>query len=379
MSSASAAPVAGAAASASAASSEAPPTEAAPKGESSGVQRVAVDVAKGEELGYAVASHGEEFVVSAYKRKNEQGSLFVFKVEAGKPTLEVELEATGSKKLGNALAFDGTQILAGALYDDGRTPETGASYVFLRGEKGFGKAEKLSAVDAKRDDSFGIGLAIAGSTLIVGNSRESGGSLYTFERGKAAIGAKATLVFPKPNGPAEAIAGSGDWVFVGSELSGKLEEQGSVQVYRRGKTGFVLEPELSEKDAAESQHFGGSVAVLGSTLAVTSDKQVTVFTLTDGKWQESARFTPPIATGLGGAALAVSEDRIAIGFHLIEAGRVLVYRRQGSEWKLEKTVSAPDGKNEDWFGYSLALSPGRLVVGAPLAAERTGAVYVTNL
>ncbi|MBE7485094.1 MAG: FG-GAP repeat protein [Polyangiaceae bacterium] len=360
------------------------PSAATPAGDSAGVVRLPAEVGAGDELGYSVGSVGDRVVVTSFKRRGKTedshpGSVFVFKDSGGKLELEAELVAPGSHQLGNAVAFDGSVILAGALYDDGKSKETGAAYVFSRDDKGWSKGEKLSASDAKKDDSFGIGVALAGSTLVVGNSREAGGALYGFERGKAGFGLKQTLPFKHQNGPAEVISASGDLVVVGAPYSGKLNEQGLVIVYRRGKAGFEQVAELVETEAAETQHFGSTVTVAGTTLAATSDKQISLFSETDGAWKESARFTPPLTTGLADAALALGDGLLAVGFPLVEAGRVLLYKKRDGGWKLERTVTAPDGKNEDWFGYSLAISNERLVIGAPLVAERTGAAYVLRL
>lgn len=367
---------------AASASAPAPSAEPPPAGaDSAGVVRLEAEVGVGDELGYAVATADERVAVTAYKRKGKTdeahpGSVFVFKLGAGKPEREAELTVDGSHQIGNSVAFDGSVLLVGALYDAGKAAETGAAYAFSVESSGWSKAQKLSAADSKPDDSFGIGVALVGGTLVVANSREAGGSLYTFERDKAAFVAKKALPFRHQNGPAEAIAAGGDWVVAGAPYSGKLSEQGLVFVYRRDKGGLVQAAELVEADAAETNHFGSSVAVAKTTLVASSEKQISVFTESGGQWKAAQRITPPVTTGLADAALALTDDRLAIGFHLVDAGRVLLYEKRGGEWKLARTVTAPNGKNEDWFGYSLALSDKRLVIGAPLANERTGAAYV---
>lgn len=378
-------PAATSAAPAPAAPSSSAATEQSPgsASDSAGVTRVPAEVGVGDELGYSVATVGDRVLVSSYKRKKTEelhpGSVFVFRHQGGKLERETELTVEGSHQIGNTIAFDGSVLLVGAHYDAGKSPETGAAYVFWLDDKGWSKGEKLSAPDGKKDDSFGIGVAIAGPTLVVGNSREAGGALYTWEKGKTGLSAKQTLPFKHPNGPAEIVAALGDTIVVGAPLSGKLAEQGVVVVYARDKAGFKPQVELTETEGAESQHFGSSVALAPNALAVTSDKQISLFERVDGAWKESARLAPPVTTGLADAALSLTDDALAVGLHLVDAGRVLLYKKKDGSWKLERTVRAPDGKNEDWFGYSVALSGQRLVVGAPIAAERTGAAYVLAL
>ncbi|MBK7586037.1 MAG: hypothetical protein IPI67_38360 [Myxococcales bacterium] len=366
------------------ASSSAEGPSADGKSDSANVIRLPADVGVGDELGYAVAAAGERVVVAAHKRKGKTedshpGSLFVYQVKAGKLAFETELGVEGSHQIGNALAFDGTLAVTGAHYDRGKSPETGAAYVFAVEGATWAKPVKLSASDGKKDDSFGIGVALAGGSVIVTNTREMGGALYGFEGGKQGFVAKPPLPFRHPSGPAEMLSASGELVVVGAPFTGKVSEQGAVFVFRKDKTGLHQQAELSETGAAELGHFGSSVVVHGAQLAATSNKQISVFAEKDGRWQESARITPALTVGLADAALALTDDLLAVGFHLVEAGRVLLYKKSAAGWKLERTVRAPDGKNEDWFGYTLALTPKHLVVGAPLVAERTGAVYVLGL
>lgn len=265
------------------AAAPAPSAEAPREGnDSAGVVRLDAKVGVGDEFGYAVASSGERVVVTAFKRKGKSdesrpGAVFVYKAGAGKLELEAELGVDGSHQLGNSLAFDGNVILTGALYDKGKAPETGAAYVFSRGDTGWSKGHKLAAADAKQDDAFGIGVALSGGIAIVCNSREAGGSLYLHERAKAGFAAKRAVPFPHQNGPAELIAASTDYVVVGAPNAGKLSEQGLVFVYRRHESGLSQPTEVSEPGAWESQHFGASVAVSKTTLVATSEKQLSVF------------------------------------------------------------------------------------------------------
>jgi hypothetical protein len=181
------------------------------------------------------------------------------------------------------------------------------------------------------------------------------------------------------------MAASGDRLAVGAphvgkrNQPGKHEQQGLVVVYRREGDGFRRQVELEEPDATELQHFGNSVALEGSTLAVSSNRRITVYSELDGAWRESARIQLPPAFGttLRGATLALGGGRLAIGLHrLDEMGCVLLYEKRGDAWVLERTVTAPDGTKGDWFGYAVALSDKRLVVGTPIAFDRAGAAYV---
>lgn len=351
--------------------------------ETAGIHRLEAKLAVGDELGTAVGLAGERIAVTAYKRGSgaedaKPGSVLVFKQKGSGYELETELTADKSYQIGNALAFDGTMLLAGAMFDTGAAPETGAAYVATHGDAGWSKLTKLRATGGKADDSFGISVALAGQTLIVGNTREKGGSLYTFEATKTGFAPKQTLPFVEGNGPGETLSAFGDVIAVGAEFSGKLSEQGSVRLYTRGAKGFQAGQVLEESSPAETQHFGNGVAVGKSGIAVASEKQISIFELTEGKYKETAHFVPPLS-GLQYARLALGDGVLVLGFPLEDEGRVLVYKKQPDGWKLERTLRAPDGKKDDWFGAAIAFDTKHLVVGAPLKDERTGAAYVIDL
>jgi hypothetical protein len=354
-----------------------------PAPESGSVTRLTAKTEAEEQIGFGVAASGDRVVASAFKRKGagdtHPGSVFVFKKKAAGFELEIELKAERSHQIGNAVAFEGDTLLVGAMYDDGKSPETGAAYVFKLGASGWEKPVKLSAAGGKEDDSFGIGVAIAGKSLAVSNNRETGGSLFVFEPGKTGFDLVQTLPSPEPNGPAEAIAGSGDSLAIGYQFAGKAEEHGIVHTFGRADKGFKKTGSLVESTPGNEQHFGGSLIAGPKSLAVASEKQITIFEEKDGSWKESARITPPMVTGLADCGLALDKDVLAIGLPLENEGRVLLYKKSGSDWKHVRTLSAPDGKKDDWFGYSLALGPKILVIGAPIKDDNAGAVYVAAL
>jgi hypothetical protein len=369
------------------ASASSAPTEpgAGPAPSTDRITRLAAKTEADEQLGYEVAISGDRIAATCFKRKGAgdttPGSVFVFQKKGAGFELETELKAEKSHQLGNVVAFEGDTLLVGAMYDDGKTKEAGAAYVFTRTDAGWDKGTKLSANGGQKDDAFGMGVAILGKSLAVSNNREKGGSLFVFEPGKkAGFTLAQTIPAPEDNGPAEAVTGQGDFVAIGSQFAGKLNEQGVVNVFRRGeKGGFKRTETLIESGSATEQHFGGGLTLSGRTLVVSSEKQVTVFDEADGKFVESARITPPVTTGLADANFALKGDLLAIGLPREAEGRVLLYRKNGKNWQLERTLGAPDGKKDDWFGYSVAFCSRVLVIGSPFKDDNAGEVYVAQI
>ena len=75
------------------------------------------------------------------------------------------------------------------------------------------------------------------------------------------------------------------------------------------------------------------------------------------------------AAELFGYSVAISGDTAAIGaFHDNDngddSGSAYIFRFNGSSWVQEAKLLASDGADDDWFGYSVAISGDTAVVGA---------------
>ncbi len=86
----------------------------------------------------------------------------------------------------------------------------------------------------------------------------------------------------------------------------------------------------------------------------------------------------PAATQSYGSAVAVNGAEVFVGepLNTRTAGYVYVYGKDGAEWSEAQRLEASDGGPGDYFGRSLAVAHGDLLVGATAANEATGAVYV---
>jgi hypothetical protein len=142
---------------------------------------------------------------------------------------------------------------------------------------------------------------------------------------------------------AEAVAVWQDVVVAGAaydDHSGKVQA-GSAYVYRKVGGNWTPDAKLIADDAGDFDHFGESVAVYGDTIAV-------------------------------GAYDATHSD-------LLEPGAVYVFRNTGSEWVQEAKLIASDPEEFQAFGWSVAVGPDTVAVGARFddaVAEASGAVYV---
>ncbi|MGH9939852.1 MAG: FG-GAP repeat protein, partial [Blastocatellia bacterium] len=85
-----------------------------------------------------------------------------------------------------------------------------------------------------------------------------------------------------------------------------------------------------------------------------------------------------------GISVAVSDETIVVGVPFDNGGSgkgsAYVFTRGGTGWTEQQKLMPSDGVNGDFFGHSVAISGGTIVVGAPSVgqsgAEDLGAVYV---
>jgi hypothetical protein len=103
-------------------------------------------------------------------------------------------------------------------------------------------------------------------------------------------------------------------------------------------------------------------------------------------WCQLVELTPD-DSGPGdefGVSLDIGIDRIVVGArgggdNGIDCGSAYVFAWDGSQWIPQVELLPGDGARGDWFGNSVAMADGRIVVGAPLDDDKgsgSGSAYV---
>ena len=242
--------------------------------------------------------------------------------------------------------------------------------------------DKLVAPDGGADDNFGFSVALDGNTALVGAYRDTVGG--NFETGSAYVyrwnGSQwiAPAKLTASDGQAgdlfgQAVAVSGTTVMVGARLGGTTDT-GSVYVFRWDGNQWVEETALTASDGAEGDWFGNAVALSGNTVLVgayTDDVggkidagSAYVFRWDGDHLVEEAKLTASDgkAEDLFGTSVALSGDTIQVGAQRANpggiqgAGAVYVYRWDGNQWVERAKLTASDAGIGDKFGYSVALN-----------------------
>ena len=132
---------------------------------------------------------------------------------------------------------------------------------------------------------------------------------------------------------------------------------------------------LTAPDGANSDNFGLSVAVSGSTIVVGArydddnggnSGSAYIF---DPAGQFVSKLTAPDGAGgdYFGVSVAVDGSKIVVGAHLdddnggFESGSVYIFNTSG---QFVSKLTAPDATRKDYFGFSVAVDGSTIVAGA---------------
>ena len=194
-----------------------------------------------------------------------------------------------------------------------------------------------------------------------------------------------------------AVAVDGEYAVVGEYSNDDGNgSAGAAYVFKRGADGrWGQEAKLQASNRGGGDYFGYSVGISGDTVVVgapyedtytTNTGMVYVFTRSGSSWTEQAKFQ---ASNRGyrdffGWSVAVDGDTIVVGAYGedtggSDAGMVYVFTGSGSSWTERKKLQASNKGSSDYFGHSVAIDDGTIVVGAPYedtGSSDAGMVYV---
>jgi len=362
-------------------------------------QLLASDGGTGDCFGHSVAIDGNTAVVGAYTAyDNDQGSAYVF-VRNGitwsqQDRLE-RMDAAAGDLFGCSVAIDGDTIVVGCEYDDGvNNANQGSAYVYTHSGTYWSQQQKLTAVDQYcGDDYFGSSVAISGDTIMVGTPgrglegpsfKYDVGAVYVFTRSGTTWSQRQKLMASSSSefdhfGAAVAI--SGDTAVIGVPDSDyPSTDQGCAYIFVRSGTTWSQKTQLSAA-GGNGDGFGSSVAIDGNRVVVGAPRHDLAPNVDQGEafvyvytyyWHGEGQLT-----AVGGAAgdqfgnsVAISGDTVVVGARLDDVGSyrdqgsACVFTRSGTTWSEQQKLTASDGRADDLFANSVAISGDTILVGA---------------
>lgn len=352
-----------------------------------------------DQFGAAVAVSGDTIVIGAPL----VGAAYVYSSDGSGGRDEVKLtppDAPAAEDFGRSVAVSSGAIVVGDPFDDATGTRSGAAYIFLPDGSGGYERVKLMASDGAASDGFGTSVAVSGQTIAVGAPGDETGSVYVFTPNGPGGYEETKLAAPDAevgDNFGEAVAMWGDTIVVGSpndDDNGDLS--GSIYVFAPNRFGVYHSKKLVASDGAAGDQFGRSVAISARTIVVgaSGDDEAGdqsgsayVFSAVRSRAFQETKLTAPdgAASDSFGWSVAVAGRTAVIGAPFDGdagpwSGSVHVYRPDSSGGYSGTKLTASDATWGDEFGWSVATSGSKIVVGAPVndLAEplHSGAAYL---
>jgi hypothetical protein len=228
--------------------------------------------------------------------------------------------------------------------------------------------------------NFGSSTAVLGDMLVIGAPNAAAGAAYVFvpEAGVWGHGQDEIRAQGGKDGDkfGWSVGASQDTVVVGAPDEGA----GAAYVFVRDGGGWSQQQRLSVDGGRPGDCFGCSVATSVDTIFIGAPRKssyqgrVYVFVRDAGVWsqqKDSLSAEGPTNYDYWGTSIAMSGDSAFVGASHIAGdsgkgvgGVYVLARDDAGIWRHQQTLFADDGKLDDKFGRSVAVSGSVVVVGA---------------
>ena len=350
----------------------------------------ASDAASSDQFGYSVAVGNGRIVVGAYYNTvtyTNQGSAYIFDLDGNEVDILTATYGQNNQYFGNSVAVGSGKIVIGSR---GYSSSKGAAYIYdLDGTN----ENIITASDGAASDQFGRSVAVGCGKVVVGSydddvSNIDQGSAYIYDLdGTNEIKITASDGSGYDRFGNSVAVGCGR-IVVGSSLDDDNgDASGSAYIFDLNGNQLA---KITASDGATNDAFGDSVAVGSGIIVVgapytdssngSNSGSAYIFDLNGN---QLAKITPSDAAADDwfGYSVAVGCGRIVVGAYRDESitGSAYVFDLDGNQ--LAK-INASEGDANDSFGYSVAVGNGRIVAGAYFDAgvgNQSGSAYIWEI
>jgi hypothetical protein len=283
---------------------------------------------------------------------------------------------------GRSIAISGDVLVVGGYIE-------AAVYIFEKNDdNSWAQTTKLTPDDGAVEDAseynrFGRdGVDIFGDTIIVGASGDSNytGAAYIYSRQYGENWTQAAIINASDGADGDefgrTVSASEDLVAVGTDTSSAVyifEKDGVSGIWEETATLLTGLVRLS------SLSVSGDVLAVGSGSRYSNSVIVYERNETDGSWARTMNLTSPIGSTRDGFGYSVSVDGaiLVVGAYYSDGnkGVAYVYEKNQTNWELTAKLTANDGTQDSFFGQSVGVSDGIIVVGVPGDFSKRGSVY----
>jgi hypothetical protein len=344
----------------------------------------ASDGAANDYFGNSVAVGSGRIVVGSRQDDDDgssSGSAYIFDLDETQLAKITASDGAASDLFGNSVAVGNGRIVVGA---EGENNWQGAAYIFDLDDT---QLAKITASDGAASDRFGRSVAVGNGRIVVGayqddDNGNSSGSAYIFDLDGTQL-AKITA----SDGAASDFFGNSIAVGCGRIVVGAYgnNNNGSAYIYDLNGTQLA---KITASDGAVGDSFGISVAIGNGRIVVGAygdadngpgSGSAYIFNL-DGTQLAKITASDGAAYDQFGQSVAIGSGRIVVGAYEdadngTSSGSAYIFDLDGTQ--LAK-ITASDGAAFSYFGSSVAIDNGRIVVGAYGDNIGAGSAYIYN-
>jgi hypothetical protein len=383
-----------------------------------------------DEFGFSVALRGDTAVIGNPGRTVSGaaagGAVHVFTRSGGSFTQAALLTASdpaAGNRLGEAVAYSGNTILAGAPLGDAPTPaNSGAAYVYTGSGATWTEQAKLIALDPLANAAFGNSVDLDGDSAVIGAvgwftppNAPNQGRAYVYTRSGSTWSQQQRLEAgdAQANRFGQSVSIRGDQIAIGARDTREGGgTPGAVRLFARSGGTWALEQSLLGPAqtsaglgvAVRLIDDGGTPALLASSVNSADSSGIefirtwrrTGATPTPFVLASDLTRRPSTAQAFFGAVVAVEGDLAVVGVPAMrqptspvnlatQVGVAYVYARSGGLWTLRQALTInPLGGDTAAFGAAVAISGNTIAVSAPreraaISGNGTGVVYVYTI
>jgi hypothetical protein len=320
---------------------------------------------EGDGFGSSVAISGNTIVVgdarATVNSNSNQGAVYVYVEPAGGWTNMTETavltasDGGAGDLLGQSVGISGNTIVAGAVFHN---QNLGAAYVFVEPSGGWSsgtQTAELTASSSENSSELGSPIAISGDTVVA--STILGGA--TLNDGSA-------LVFVKPS------TGWADMTQTAVLSSREVGLSGFLSLAMSGNTVAAGSPDITVNGVL---HAGG-VFVFVEPAGGWSNTVAPTAELTAGNYSKNANLGASVASD--GTRIIAGAPYAPVGSKP-EQGAAYVFDEPSGGWaSMTESAEIVSGYGQPTalFGFSVGISGGTAVTGAPFINQEIGAAYI---
>ena len=297
------------------------------------VKLTANDASSLDTFGCSVSISGNYAIVGAHKKKNSQGSAYIFKNSDNNWIQNLKIIEDEGCQFGYAVSINKDYAIVGS-------PCFNTVFVYMLNSNTWIKQFKISATNPSQHDLFGSAVSISGNRVIIGayGANNYTGAVYVFEQ-KEGIWVQQSKI--RANDCKErdyfgiSVSISNNYAIVGSK-------KGAAYIFELHDNTWIQKTKITESDGNTNDYFGDAVSICGNYAIIGSRRNSSVFP---------------------------------------GAGVVYIYSCNSDKWTKELKYMPKDVAENDSFGFSVSISDKYAIISAYQDDDfgnESGAAYIIS-